>query len=95
MLVCCPKDALKILKTTLIEDETAARPITESEVKLQWSADERTRQAIAAALAGNEEDTVVTDDCRLVCGHEAYNLSRLAGGRGSKIVCYLVEQKVF
>jgi hypothetical protein len=26
----------------------------------QWSADERTRQAIAAVLAGNEEDTVVT-----------------------------------
>jgi hypothetical protein len=71
--------------------------ITEAEVnlKLQWSADERTRQAIAAVLAGNEEDTVVTDDCRLVCGHEAYDLSRLAGGRRSKIVCYPVEQKVF
>jgi hypothetical protein len=77
------------------ESETAARPITESEVKLQWSADERTRQALAAVLVGNEEDTAVTDDCRLVCGHEASNLSRLAGGRRSKIVCYLVEQKVF
>ena len=74
---------------------SAARPIIESEVKLQWSADERTRQAIAAVLAGNEEDTVVTDDCRLVCGHEAYDLSRLAGGRRFKIVCYPVEQKVF
>ena len=63
-------------------------PITESEVKmeLQWSADERTRQAlqrqsrlmgfdsptdymlqlIAATLASNEEDTVVTDDGRLI-----------------------------
>ena len=69
-------------------------PITESEVKmeLQWSADERTRQAlqrqsrlmgfdtptdymlqaIATVLAGNEDDTVVTDDGRLVCGRDAY-----------------------
>ena len=30
-------------------------------------------QLIAATLASNEEDTVVTDDGRLVCGHEAYN----------------------
>jgi hypothetical protein len=70
-------------------------PITEGEVKieLQWSADERTRQAlqrqsrlmgfgsltdymlqaIATVLAGNEEDTVVTDDGRLLCGREAYD----------------------
>ena len=69
-------------------------PITEREVKieLQWSADQRTTealqrqaalmgchsptdyllQAIAAVLAGNEEDTVVTDDGRLVCGRDAY-----------------------
>jgi hypothetical protein len=69
-------------------------PITEREVKieLQWSADERTRQAlqrqsrlmgfdsptdymrqaIAATLASNEQDTVVTDDGRLLCGHEVY-----------------------
>jgi hypothetical protein len=63
-------------------------PITEREVKieLQWSADERTTQAlqrqtalmgfkspadcllqiIATTLASNEENTVVTDDGRLI-----------------------------
>jgi hypothetical protein len=69
-------------------------PITEREVKieLQWSADQRTTEAlerqsrlmgldsptdyllraIAAVLVGNEEETIVTDDGRLVCGRHAY-----------------------
>jgi hypothetical protein len=29
-------------------------------------------QLIAATLASNEQDTVVTDDGRLLCGHEVY-----------------------
>jgi hypothetical protein len=29
-------------------------------------------QAIATVLAGNEEDAVITDDGRLVCGRDAY-----------------------
>lgn len=67
-------------------------PIREEEVTLElnWSADERTRQAIerqakamgfespdaylhqliAATLAGNEENTVIAKDGRIVCAHE-------------------------
>jgi hypothetical protein len=30
-------------------------------------------QLIAVTLAGNEENTVVADDGRLLCGHDAYD----------------------
>jgi len=73
--------------------------ITEPEVnvKLTWSADERTRlcierqaklmgfenataylvQALAATIAGNEEDTILADDGRILRGRAGYGPDHL------------------